>query len=451
MKKLIALFLCLCMCLVLFAGCNKTDSGNTDSNGKITITYMTWAAGGQKEVEKKVIEEFNRTHPDIEVKATFVPGDYLSRMQTLIAGHKEPDIAIMYGNYIHDWAQKGLLADLTPYTQNSTIDFDDMLPMAKFYDQGKLYGATATLETILVYYNKQIFADAGVTEEDVKGWTWDEYVEILRKVTVDQNGNHPGDADFNSKKVKTWGTFVPTASYINEPLLWSNGGAYFEPDGSGLAVDRPESMEVLQKLVDLTFVEKVAPTSADMAGMSSQIKMLKDGRLASFISGTYDIAGFVSEDWYDYGVAELPIFKESANQLWGEPVVIFESCEHKEAAFEFLQYLINPESCLKLSEEGSCIPAFKSWYTDPAKFASWADNKYHGADFRELIPDMVTNCNATRSIYYVKNSDAVGNVIWSALDQCFLNNKPVNSIVKDLDQKAKPYLQGVWETMPWID
>ena len=299
MKKLIALFLCLCMCLVLFAGCNDTDGGNTDSNGKITITYMTWAAGGQKEVEKKVIEEFNRTHPDIEVKATFVPGDYLSRMQTLIAGHKEPDIAIMYGNYIHDWAQKGLLADLTPYTQNSTIDFDDMLPMAKFYDQGKLYGATATLETILVYYNKQIFADAGVTEEDVKGWTWDEYVEILRKVTVDQNGKHPGDADFNAKKVKTWGTFVPTASYINEPLLWSNGGAYFEPDGSGLAVDRPESIEVLQKLVDLTFVEKVAPTSADMAGMSSQIKMLKDGRLASFISGTYDIAGFVSEDWYD--------------------------------------------------------------------------------------------------------------------------------------------------------
>jgi multiple sugar transport system substrate-binding protein len=302
-----------------------------------------------------------------------------------------------------------------------------------------------------VYYNKQIFADAGVTAEDVKDWTWDEYVQILRKVTVDKNGNHPGDAGFDSKKVKTWGTFVPTASYINEPLLWSNGGAYFEPDGSGLAVDRPESVEVLQKLTDLTFVEKVAPTSADMAGMSSQIKMLKDGRLASFISGTYDIAGFVSEDWYDYGVAELPIFKKSANQLWGEPVVIFESSKHKEAAFEFLQYLINPESSLKLAEEGSCIPAFKSWYTDPEKFASWADNKYHGDDFRALIPELATNCTATRSIYYVKNSDAVGNVIYSALDQCYLNNKPVQEIVKDLDQKAKPYLQGVWEIMPWID
>lgn len=451
MKKLIALLLCLCLCVVLFAGCTQTDDGDTGSDGKITITYMTWATGGQKEVEKKVIEEFNRTHPNIEVKATFVPGDYLSRMQTLIAGNKEPDIAIMYGNYIHDWAQKGLLADLTPYVQNSTIDFDDMLPVAKFYDQGKLYGATATLEAILVYYNKQIFADAGITEEDVMNWTWDEYVEILRRVTVDKDGNHPGDANFNTKNIKTWGTFVPTASYINEALLWSNGGAYFEPDGSGLAVDRPESIEVLQKLVDLTFVEKVAPTSADMAGMSSQIKMLKDGRLASFISGTYDISGFVSEEWYDYGVAALPIFKESANQLWGEPLVIFESCENKEAAFEFMQYLLNPESCITLSEEGSCIPAFKSWYTDPEKFASWADNQYHGADFRALIPDLVTNCNATRSIYYVKNSDAVGNVIYSALDQCYLNNKPVESIVKDLDQTAKPYLQGVWETMTWID
>ena len=98
---------------------------------------------------------------------------------------------------------------------------------------------------------------------------------------------------------------------------------------------------------------------------------------------------------------------------------------------------------------GICIPAFKSWYTDPVKFASWADNKYHGDDFRALIPDLVTNCTATRSIYYVKNSDAVGNVIYSALDQCYLNNKPVRDVVKDLDQKAKPYLQGVWEnTLP---
>lgn len=450
MKKLIALVLCLCMTTALFTACSGSN-GDTNSDGKTVITYMTWASGGQKEVEKKVIEEFNKSHPDIEVKATFVPGDYLSRMQTLIAGHKEPDIAIMYGNYIHDWAQKGLLADLTPYTQNSTIDFDDMLPMAKFYNQGKLYGATATLETIVVYYNKAIFAAAGVTAEDIKDWTWDEYVEILRKVTVDQNGKHPGESGFNTKKIKTWGTFVPTASYINEPLLWSNGGAYFESDGSGLAVDRPESIEVLQKLTDLTFVEKVAPTSAEMAGMSSQIKMLKDGRLASFISGTYDISGFAAEEWYDYGVAELPIFKESVSQLWGEPIVIFESSKNKEAAFEFMQYLINPESSLTLAQEGSCIPAFKSWYTDPEKFASWADNKYHGEDFRTLIPEQVTNCNATRSIYYVKNSDAVGNVIWSALDQCFLNGKSVGEVVKDLDKKAEPYWQGVWEPMPWLN
>ena len=203
MKKLIALLLCLCMSGVLFAGCGGDGDGDGDSSGKITITYMTWAAGGQKEVEKKVIEEFNKTHPNIQVKATFVPGDYLSRMQTLIAGHKEPDIALMYGNYIHDWAQKGLLADLTPYTKNSTVDFDDMLPMAKFYDQGKLYGATATLETILVYYNKQIFADHfdnadGLYDMVLDGtWTLDRMSQIAREVYIDLNND--GKTDENDQ------------------------------------------------------------------------------------------------------------------------------------------------------------------------------------------------------------------------------------------------------------
>lgn len=455
MKRFIALFLCLCMTAALLVGCGggaekEFADTNTDS-GKITLTYMSWSGSGQKAVEQRAIEAFNNSHPDVQIKATFVPGDYLSRIQTLIAGKKEPDICYMYGNYIHDWAQKGLLADLTPYIANSSLDVNDLLPMAAFYDQGKLYGITPTMECVLVFYNKQIFAEAGVTEEDVKDWTWEEYVEIMRKVTVDANGNHPGDSGFDTKQIQTWGTTVPTASYINEPLLWSNGGAYFEPDGSGLAIDRPESVEVLQEIVDLTFVEQVAPTSADMAGMSSTVKLLQTGKLASFFGGSFTIASFVDEGFTDYGVAPLPIFDEPANQLWGEPLVIFESCEHKEAAFEFLQYLVNPESCLQLPAEGSSIPALKSWYTDPEKFAKWADNEYHGDDFRSMITDLVMNCEATRHIYYIKNSDALGNVMWSALDRAYLNNESVESIVAELEEKAKPYLQGAWEVIQFYD
>lgn len=447
MKKLFAILLCICMLLPVLAGCQKEDP----VEGKVTITYMSWATGGQKVAEQNAIKAFNASHSDIYVKATFVPGDYLSRLQTLVSGNKEPDICLLHGNYIHDWAAKGLLTDLNPYFETAGLDKSDLLDQAQYNSNGGMYGLATGVGTVLVYYNKQIFADAGITSEMIEGWTWDEYVEILRKVTVDQDGNHPGEDGFNAKKIKTWGTYVPTASYINEPLLWSNGGAYFEADGSGLAVDNPESIEVLQKMVDLTYVERVAPTAAETAGQSSAVKQMQNGQVASFISGVYEMASFHAEGWYGYGVALLPVFDKQVGQVWGEPLVIFESCENKEAAFEFLQYFLDPETNLQLTQDGTQMPSFKSWYTDPEKFAKWTQNECHVEEFRNIIPDFVPNCESTRSIYYIKNSDAVGSVIWNALDQSYLNNMPVATALKGIDDKAKPYLQGAWENIPWLE
>ena len=451
MKKFLSLVLCLCMLLPLLAGCGGNGDSTDNKDGKITIEYMTWAAGGQKVALQKTIAAFNESHPDIHVKATFVPSGYLSRLQTLLAGKKEPDICALYGNYVRDWANNGVLTSLDPFLDNSSIDRTDILPVAQYEHNGSLYGLASGVGTVLVYYNKQIFADAGVTDEDIKDWTWDEFVEIMHKVTVDQNGNHPKDSGFDLDNVKTWGCYVPKASYINEPLLWSNGGGYFEPDGSGVAVDRPESIEVLQKMVDLIYVDHVSPTAADTAGTSSQVRQLQNGNVACFISGVYEMATFHSEGWYDYGVALLPIFDKQIGQVWGESQVIFESCENKEAAFTFLEYLMNPEVNMSLLLDGSQMPSFRSWYTDPEKFALWTNNDCHVEEFREIIPEFVPNCLATRSIYYIKNSDAVGQHIWNALDKSYLSNEPIAEVVAGLDKMVAPYLQGVWATMEWMD
>lgn len=77
-----------------------------------------------------------------------------------------------------------------------------------YSEPGKSIGNYTALEVMQLFYNKELFTEAGVPvppADSQKAWTWGEFLEIAKKLTKDQNGKHPGDSGFDPKNIVQYG------------------------------------------------------------------------------------------------------------------------------------------------------------------------------------------------------------------------------------------------------
>lgn len=132
-----------------------------------------------------------------------------------------------------------------------------------YSEPGKSIGNYTALEVMQLFYNKELFTEAGVPvppADPQKAWTWGEFLEIAKKLTKDQNGKHPGDSGFDPKNIVQYGFAFGNDRSSWGPLLASNGGALTDKTGKKkYTLNRPESVEVFQKLQDLVLKEHVVP------------------------------------------------------------------------------------------------------------------------------------------------------------------------------------------------
>jgi multiple sugar transport system substrate-binding protein len=449
--------------IATFGGCsqssnNATNDGNSNVDEtekvsgapqeKIKLNFITWSTAGQRTADEAYVKDFNERYPNIEVKAEFVPQDYLSKLNTLIAANTPPDIAFLNEYLVFDWAANGALTDLTPYFEaESNFNPDDYVDGAVYQNEGKIWGVTPGVEIIVLYYNKELFEQANVEPslDPEHPWNWDQFVDAAKKLTVDTKDKHPWEVGFNDMSIKTYGTIAPTGWLFLLPLLKSNESGFATPDGKELAIDKPEGIKVLQSVGDLINKEKVAPSPAIQQGLPTAAQMLMDKQIAMFIGGTWEMSTF-GDAKYDVGIAPLPVFKKPANIIWGAAAVIPKGTKYPKEAFMFLKDYVSPETGLLPSSQGSWMPNMKSWYIDEEKFKKWTDNPYHGEDFMKVVPKIATEIAEVPENITLKNfSQIVEQTIMPQLDRLWTgDDKDASSVVKGLSDKVKQYLQGSW-------
>ncbi|MBT2659030.1 sugar ABC transporter substrate-binding protein [Bacillus sp. ISL-18] len=394
--------LVLTLALVL-AGCSSSSSTNSK---KEMITFMSWAGGGEKASLERAVKKFNETHPDIQVKLQTVTNDeYDTKLNALIAAGNPPDAGYVHETNAIEWGEKGILEDLEPYfAKDSSIKPDDYIGL--YRNLGKTYGIALGQEIILLYYNKELFKEAGITPPSADPnhpWTWDQFVDAAKKLTVDVKGNHPSDSDFNPDQIKTYGTMIGTNWITLEPLLLSNGGGYLSRDGKDILFNKPESLEVFQKVADLSYKYHVAPSPQKASTLPSATVMVQNKQLAMYMNGNWDNATF-GENGYQPGYAAVPIFKKPANIIFGASTSLFSKSKHKEAAWEFLRYLANPNSMNSMYADSVWIPPMKSWYSEQDKLKIWTDNKRHSGNYNQVVlPSVLNNISSLPNSLTIKN------------------------------------------------
>lgn len=317
------------------AGCASSGSGSTeyDPDEKVELTFTWWGNDDRAQRYEKLIEAFNEEHPNITVNGSFTDfPSYWEKRQTEAAGGGLPDVWQFSDTYLRQYAQNGMLADLSEhaeYVDTAAID-EGLLATGRL--DGAQYSLPLGYSTWAVFLNDDILAEHGI-EPYPGGTSFEDYSAWMTEVTEATGGAVYGGTDY-TQRIQNF-----------EDVLRAQGGNLFTEDGelgfdeddlrafweSG-AADRDGVVVPQQKL------EELSPVSGFGANVTAS-----EASWSNFVAAYLADSGASS-----ISMVAPPTAEEGAQDLYrqaGLQMAVSAKSEHPEAAAIFLDFVVNsPEA-----------------------------------------------------------------------------------------------------------
>jgi multiple sugar transport system substrate-binding protein len=327
--------------------------------GPVTLTWAMWGDSEELKAHQAVADAFMAQHPDIKVELVAAPwDDYNTKLRTLIAsGDKNLYDVFFYGFNVEELVRQGVIEDLAPYADKSGYDLSDYWPgiLDRATVDGKPYGLVRDADASVLYYNMDIFDEAGVPYPTAD-WTWDDLRAAAEKLTkVEANGRVSRYAlGMEAGKADAW--------------LRANGGGYVDDfaNPTRCILDTPESMEALNFFHDM-IANNYIMKPADLATGGGDSAAFQQGKVAMILQNASRIPAFNAAGM-NYDIAPIPLtpngqrVAEAAGASWHMSAM----SQHKDEAWEFLQFLQSAEGGQKIyAQSGGMFPALRSMVASP--------------------------------------------------------------------------------------
>lgn len=388
---------------------------------KVKITYALWGADEEAKVTQATCDVFNASQDKIEVECIPIPWEtYMEKLNTMATAGQLPDTGIMSEAGVIQWAEQGMLLDISNmYAPGEAKPLDSLA----FTYQGKPVAYSTANESLFMYYNKDMFDKAGVAYPPAnadQAWTWDQFVDTAKKLTLDKNGKTPNDADFDKDNIVQYGCMVENLTWQLEVWCLSNGSGFYNKAGDAVTISDPAAIEAIQRIADLYLVHHVAPLSTGLTD-DGVPRSLVAGTCAMTTNGAWNIGTCLSAaraEGLNYGLAVLPYMKEKVTISTGGPNVAFVQTKHPEEAMEWLKWYSREENNWDgLIATGIWMPTLDSYYKDDTLMHKWLDNPAYPPfeESKPVLVDYVMNYARPTSWYYVNNTVDFNNLLSSVL------------------------------------
>lgn len=414
------------------------------SDVKLTFTY--WGSTYEKAVIESAIKAFTE-ETGIQVEPMIIPTEYETKLTTMLVGNDAPDVGYLGPPTAYKWFADGQLYDIgNLFKSDASVKEEDFVDGAVFRSGDSIIGVMNNLESFAIFYNKELFAAAGIENVPTKpedAWTWEEFVDISKRLTLDANGRNANDPAFDAENIRQYGVYMGIWSGPFESLLLRNGTQYFPDMGDTTAINTPAFNQVYQNIADLMHVHHAMPTPTAAESMPAPAVSLQSKRYAMVIDGQWLCNDLAPVEELDYGIAVLPKITDTTAVYSGALGVIFSASKHPEEAWQLLQYITSVEASTALFRDGLWMPNKKIYYTDEAKIALWAsESRARVAGYRDVLVDPIVNDSQVTGEVYVKNFGDIGNIMYPALDQVWSGDKTVDQVMTEIMPQLEPLLEG---------
>jgi multiple sugar transport system substrate-binding protein len=317
------------------------------------IRFLVFGEPAELRAFRDVVKQFRKEEPEVTVTLVEASDrdDLLARLSTSFAGGQPPDLFLINYRFYGQFASRGVLESI-----QDRLDGSDAFEEDDFYEQaldafrldGELVCLPQNVSSLVVYYNRDLFAEAGVAQPE-PNWTWNDMVEKAIALTRDANGD--GNVDQYGLGVE------PTLIRI-APFVWSNGGELVDDleRPTHFALDTPAADEALRMFFELRQLHLVVPTEEEIESEGDETRFL-NGRTAMVLSSRRATPTFRTITSFDWDVAPLPRHREPAGILHSDAYCMTAASKEKDAAWRFMEFALGPVGQRLTALSGRTVPS----------------------------------------------------------------------------------------------
>lgn len=272
----------------LYDFANKCKVGEIDRN--VTIVFWTQMMPFEEDVIRKVVEEFRKEFPCINIEYENIGGGLGELKNRIMAGVQVGEVgaAADIFTWAHDWtgelAEGGYIIPLDKYLPQETLEDLRKQYLTLAYNAGyynlRLYALPWAAEAIALIYNKAMVSEPPET--------FDELENIMKQYY------NPGEG--------TYGIAMEVNPYMIYPWITAFNGFYYDEATDTIGVNSTGTKEGVK-----FFLQHILPymDTSDL-GHERQLKLFQQNRTPFLITGPWDIPGIRESLGENFGVAPIP-------------------------------------------------------------------------------------------------------------------------------------------------
>ncbi|WPD18681.1 extracellular solute-binding protein [Thermaerobacter composti] len=394
----------------ILAGCGggTGDQANGDaSEGQVTIEWWHIWTDQRGDALQAIADEYMKQHPNVKIEITVLENEaFKQKIAAVMQSGSPPDLFQSWGGgTLREYAKAGLVKDITADLQQDgwgdTFEkaFLDMMAV-----DGRYYGVPLSIGIVGFWYNKELFAKAGITSPPK---TWDELLDAVRKlkaagitpIALGEGEKWPGHFYWAYLALRLGGREAFEKAYTR------SGGSFADAPfvEAGRKLQELLALEPFQQgFLSATYADASALVGNGMAAMELM------GHWAPAIQkenstdkqGLGDKLGF-------FPFPAVPGGQGDPADVLGGGDAIAVGRDAPPEAIDFLKFLTKKENLKPMVEQGFVIPVVKGaeeYLTDPLMKELVAIR--NNASYLQLYYDQVLPPSAAAAV-----NDAVQNLM----------------------------------------
>ncbi|ACL70305.1 ABC transporter substrate-binding protein [Halothermothrix orenii] len=314
---------------------------------EITVWYHS-GRGGEREVIEDQVKRFNAMQDEVKIKLVQLPeGSYNEQVQAAAMSGDLPDVLDLDGPFIANYAWSGYLRPLEDYVSPELKE--DLLPsiLAQGTYQGHLYALGTFDSGLAIWGNKEYLEDVGAriptSVEDA--WTFTEFMDILKKLKEHPDVKYPLDFKINYGKGEWF-------SYGFSPIFQAFGADLINRDNFTTAegvLNGPEAMAAawFQALFEQGYANPNPPGDTEFT----------NGDAALSWCGHWGYNQYKDALGDDVVLIPMPKFATQVTGMGSWAWSITQNCENPEAAWKFIEFILQPEEIVKMTNANGAVPS----------------------------------------------------------------------------------------------
>lgn len=280
--------------------------------------------------------EFEAETPGIRVRPIYAGSyvDTLTKAQTALKANDGPTMAVTLAVDAHSLIDDGLVV---PFDEVAA-DAADRVWLDSFYPAflangrigGQTWGVPFQRSTIVLYWNKQMFQEAGLDPE-TPPVDWAAHADMAARLTRADGSR--------------WGTLIPGTGFtywLFQSLVTQAGGTLANAEGTEVAYDSPASLAALQYWLALMERKSTPP---GLVEWGTTPRDFLEGRAGMIWTTTGNLSNIRANAKFPFGVAMLPAGARRGSPTGGGNFHLFKaaSAPQRRAALTFLRWVTSPE------------------------------------------------------------------------------------------------------------